>query len=409
MEFPVLPLLESIGADAVAAARQALQNAALVGAQHLLLSTGSLVEVLLRLGLRRESVFLLGKCYSQNREVIGRLQRVGIRVVSGSEPGTPGTFASTIDADTGRLWNEVRIASARTDLDSIIVLDDGGHCLGTIPRDLHRRFRVVGVEQTTSGIRRTPMHDNVPVVSVATCAAKRHFEPPLISRAVLRRLQAFLPRGAASVVGIVGLGPIGSALARDLVASGHRVFVYDRRITQIAGAAWCDGIDQLLERVEVLLGCTGEDSLSACNWQTLKPGTTVVASCSSEDREFVSLLRRAPTDATPPYRARLPLSIKVKNHEFRMLRAGYPINFDGSIESVPAHDIQLTRALLLAAVLQAVGPRAPSTGSGYEMLSPSVQANAVQRWIALSPEKRSLFPPDLLAVAQDVEWFSGNH
>lgn len=406
--FPVLPVLEYLGELATQGTRETLRGAALVGAQHLLLSTGSLIEALLTLGLQPERVFLLGKCYSQNQEVIDRLDRMGIHVVPGSEPGSSDTFGTTIDRDARRLWDDLRGRVDSSNIEALIVLDDGGHCLDTMPPDLRQRFRVVGIEQTTSGIRRRPTLHDPPVISVASCAAKRYFEPRLISKIVLRRLGRFLRLGRRSIaIGVVGLGPIGRALARDIVTTGQPVFVYDREFsseTQVAGVTWCDGIEELLDRVDILLGCTGEDIFNKCNWQTLAPGTKIMGSCSSEDREFASLLRlpgiRNRTDSDE----RADLSITVGPLSCRVLRGGYPINFDGSLESVPTQEIQLTRSLLMAGVLQASVMSTRSVNSQHVMLDPTLQACVVHKWLE-SPACRDLYPPSLLEAAREPAWF----
>ena len=410
MSFPILPLLEDLDECAVPATREALQKTALVGSQHLLLSTGSLIELLLRLGLRQERVCLLGKCYSQNADVISQLDRMGVSVLSGSEPGNPGTFARVIVDDARRLWSVVQKIDL-SGVDTLIVLDDGGHCLDTIPADLRRRFRVVGIEQTTSGIRRTANHDKVPVISVAACAAKRYFEPPLISNAVLQRLKALVPFESTRVtIGVVGLGPIGRASVRDLIASGHPVFVHDRerrRETDVPGAVWCNAIAELLGRVDVLLGCTGDDIFRGFEWQAVPAGTTTLASCSSEDREFASLLRRGTVERGNDG-SRADRSIPLGRRVWRVLRSGYPINFDGSPESVPSQEIQLTRALLAAAVLQASIMRGEVNREQRVMLDPTVQSYIVGEWLARRPERRRMYESALLDIVEDVEWFRQN-
>lgn len=68
-----------------------------------------------------------------------------------------------------------------------------------------------------------------------------------------------------------------------------------------------------------------------------------------------------------------------------MLRGGCPINFDGARESVPAEDIQITRALLLIGVLQAreILARRERQAPVFLPLAPQLQSYAAVEWIRL--------------------------
>lgn len=57
-----------------------LRGAVIVAVQHLLDTTRSLFVFLFEQGVRPEDVFLLGKCYSSNRNVFEQFQKDGVFV-----------------------------------------------------------------------------------------------------------------------------------------------------------------------------------------------------------------------------------------------------------------------------------------------------------------------------------------
>ena len=90
-------------------------------------------------------------------------------------------------------------------------------------------FEVVSVQQTASGMRRKPEPSVLAKIDVARCAAKRHFESKIISEGVLKKVRALDIIQGASKVGVAGVGAVGGALARSLVAKGKQVNLYDAK------------------------------------------------------------------------------------------------------------------------------------------------------------------------------------
>ncbi len=89
----------------------------------------------------------------------------------------------------------------------------------------------------------------------------------------------------------------------------------------------------------------------------------------------------------------------------RILRGGFPINFDDSGESVPANDIQLTRALVLGSVLQAIqffGKSEILDKGGVYALDPQIQSFVIREWLKYQPAHR--FPKDITDKFQNEEW-----
>ncbi len=99
---------------------------------------------------------------------------------------------------------------------------------------------------------------------------------------------------------------------------------------------------------------------------------------------------------------------ETKHLKVEVLNGGYPINFDRSEESVPASDIQITRGLLLSALIQAMlclhrEHREPIHFRSL-MLSPLLQCYVVREWISVNPQAKSLLGSDLLEVFNDESW-----
>jgi hypothetical protein len=104
MAFPTLPVVENLVRTPTPEIRERLSRTTLVAVQHLLESTGSLIDALLRLGLCPKNVFVLGKAYSSNPNVAAELRAKGVSVDPGRMGTTPGEFQEVFRRDVVRLW-----------------------------------------------------------------------------------------------------------------------------------------------------------------------------------------------------------------------------------------------------------------------------------------------------------------
>jgi hypothetical protein len=94
-----------------------------------------------------------------------------------------------------------------------------------------------------------------------------------------------------------------------------------------------------------------------------------------------------------------------------ILRGGFPYNFDDSGESVPANDIQLTRALVLAGVFQAIDYfRNPNVlgKRGLYALDADLQRFVVHEWLQHQPRSRSTVPGNVLSNFEHADWIKAN-
>jgi S-adenosylhomocysteine hydrolase len=408
--FPELPVLESVAGASRDRLNGEWVDTGLVCCQHLLETTGALFERLIQLGFSPNSIFVMGKVYSTNAGVARRLKRLGCHVMPGSPAPRPGAHQMALESDAETLWRDAIAAFRKDGVKRVVVLDDGGVMHFNMPSSVAHEFAVVGIEQTTFGMAHNTQigMGGVPVINVASSAAKRHFEPPLIADAVLRRVTGIVNSfDVRPVCGVLGLGKIGLSVVQSLETENCEVIAHDRngqrlellrrrrqRVTKV----------ELLSRARVVFGCCGADTLTKEDVHGVAKGTRILASCSSGDVEFRSVLladvkwrrsRKGPR-ASPD----LQCAFGFPELRVQVLRSGYPVNFDNTPESVPAMEIQLTRGLLLAAILQArtlllSGAR---KRCGSIMLDPRMQHLVVQTW--RKHTRRAV------GREHDIEWFA---
>jgi len=330
------------------------ERAVLVSVQHLLETTGSLIETLVHLGFVAEDIFITGKLYSTNSEVENRLEAMQVKVYRRTSYDKLGHYKEALEADCSVLWETVETYMTANGIEHAVVLDDGGTLIKTMPYGITDRFKVIGIEQTTSGIDLNLGTLNFPVVNVAGSAVKKLIEPAFISQAVVRKIRHCLFQFQPKRIGVIGFGSIGRALVLDLVRA-YEVMVFDHTIEKLRGvpenAHSVYHEHELFEACDMIIGATGKD-ISRKEWLDAQ-SDKVLISVSSGDVEFNRVLKiigegslssdvLADVEYTTAHGAQLLI-----------LRGGTPVNFDNNIHSVLPEHIQLTRALLLLGVVQA--------------------------------------------------------
>jgi hypothetical protein len=297
--------------------------------------------------------------------------------------------------------------------DALIVLDDGGFCIKGMP--VFQDLPVVGIEQTMSGLALLDASTPCPVIDVASSAAKQWIEPPMISEAVLARLQPY--RLPGSTVGVVGFGNIGKAMTQALGRIQSPIFAFDENIgpeEKSGTTVFCDSLGELYSKSATIFGCTGKDTLAGKGWWPQLAGERLLISCSSQDMEFRSILLSLNDGKHEPVSSQQltsEVTVPLGQGKLRILRGGFPVNYDGSRESVPAADIQMTRGLLLGAILQALSLiESGRTKPVRTMLLPDLQRLVVSEWIQIRASRRTSFEPWLLDkfLQDDLSWIAAN-
>jgi len=398
--FPRLPVLENLLEETGQVPE--LQDTALVALQHVLETTGSMLESLFRIGLDPENVFLTGKIYSEHRDTARKLQReFGITYLEPKPPQRLGTYNQRLDRDALGLWEKVSAASPNTE--KIIALDDGGHLLRNVPPSLLNEYVVTGVEQTTSGVQTL---SPFPVVQVAISAAKSYLEPSLITEAVFEKVKTQIESLPKVPVGVVGLGRIGGAVVRGVLKHRENANTFDKDESlslSLEGAQRCSSLTQLIDRSGVIFGCTGQDISKQETWLSKVQGHKVLISCSSSDVEFRRLLRMTRMHDVENPLAPLELEVPPTGPRLTVLRGGFPINFDRTKESVPAQDIQITRGLLVGGILQATR-KLPQDGADDVALSARLQRRVVRSWFEDQPRRLETYENDVLEKLDSLDW-----
>jgi len=282
----------------------------------------------------------------------------------------------------------------------LLVVDDGAyflrslHLLRVTRPDLARAFagtRVV--EQTTRGHRvvqrsATLIADlELSVVSIARCATKLGFESPFIGAAVSRAIARAVQANADLTDGfrraaVLGFGPVGEAVTTALRRAHEslRIHVVDPdtakhdRIAQEGAAPLTELPDRLAEadRYDLVAGCTGYNAFKL-HERRLLAKHAILASGSSAAVEFnragfIELADAYPDDEIEvlnrdAVRAQGIHATITMRHEggrvMHFLNAGFPVNFDGRMECLPARVIQATHCLLYHAGRQALAAESP--------------------------------------------------
>jgi len=417
--------------DRASAAKFCLdEDTALIAVQHMLEQTVDLFDTVAEMGVRHENIFALGKIYSNSYVVIKTLRKRGVTVVESTMP-EPGKFDQYFEQDCKKLWQVAAEALARRRIKRILVLDDGGFCIITVPPEVLKRYSMCGVEQTSLGMF---LFEEKPppfaVISWARAAVKLEIGGPIFSQCLIDRLTTGLRERRAfqrEQLGLIGLGSIGRAMANLAGREGKRVFFYDprqdlqicpmlrRHITRL------DSLEELMMRCDCVIGCSGRNPFKN-NWPlNHKPGIRLLSG-SGGDQEFgpiINYLKTKPDfhidESTWEVRSELGPCGPIQ-----LAYLGYPYNFvSRAPEAVPTRIVQLETGGLLAALIQArlylkLCEEGHARNRGIHRVSPTAQRFVYEEWLrAMRALKVDIirtfgYHPVMLSAAQYEAWFANN-
>jgi S-adenosylhomocysteine hydrolase len=327
-----------------------------IATQHVQGSFVPLVEAFLELGMAAGSCTVLAKGYSSHPDAVRSVRALGVAVEVRSGFDVCQSYERTLETDI------LAAIAARTHWGRpLLLIDEGGRLVRAMERVGVRRGRVGAVEQTTRGIvlnRARALH--MPVVSVATSGPKRVIESEWIVDSMLQGLQKSLSRAGIDSYGarysVLGLGTIGSRLYDRLRGHGRSVSAFDakpRNLGRFAGdASESSGV------AHVILSSTGTQSLSLVDLERMT-GEVVLVNCGSSDIEFPAAIircRAANSDQENGSLDAWHLSYRydIPRGRLLLLNGGFPINFQGQMDSVPLDKFTLVRTLMLLGAAQAV-------------------------------------------------------
>ncbi len=359
----------------------------IVCAQHLLPSQRPLFTSMVERGCDPKDVFIAGVPYSTNGLVEGALRGDGFWVEDGHSkdpevnvgPHALGEYEKTRARQLDRLI-ERAVERAEATGKKLVVLDDGG----LLNKALHERFphvlpKVRIVEQTTRGLTEAAALDlKAPVVNVAKSPGKNR-EGVFIARSLLQGVadllgEVGLSRLEKTRLCVVGFGTIGAAVAKDAREHGMTVTVVEKSAEKRAEARAArfevaETIADGARDSQVLLGCTGRRSINETDLAALPNGIIVASGSSAEVEIDVATLGRRGRSPLDPRSVHLPETVTaeyamassegplreyfIHGRSVLLARNGRPVNFTRGAEDIPAEQIQLTRALMFQAAVQA--------------------------------------------------------
>ncbi len=168
-----------------------LEKTLIISVQHLCSTTEVLFDSLLDLKLCPENLYVLGKCYSTNPDVLIRLRKKGINALfSSSYFNCTIPFDIDFDRNVDAMIKQVISSNDLFSFEKIIILDDGGHLLERATELLPKGLPLVGIEQTSSGFNRMLSRNlPFPVINLARSWLKLEYESPIIISLILRKLK----------------------------------------------------------------------------------------------------------------------------------------------------------------------------------------------------------------------------
>lgn len=383
-----LPLLDYLDILHAVSKRQAFAGWRCLLVHHFLGSLVPLVDLLHRAGIDRDEIFLVGKAYSSNPEVIADLAGKGYSVVN------------AIDGYTSSIpYDEILTRVLRERLEwlfrkpqKLLLLDDGGKALSLIADCVPQPAPpIAAVELTSRGANAlVGRRLSFPVVNVARSPLKTIIEGRMIALSMIAELECALARWLPNrridemLTTVRGYGAIGRNVADILRSRGSTPRVVEIDEAQ-AACARADGFEvaQHLDG-ELIIGCTGTSSFTPEHVASLQPGALLV-SMGSSDLEFapwryIKLLRPRGQAARAPWK--YMFRGRSRGRCFFLANGGFPIDFSGSIDPIPARLIQITRALLFAGAMQAV----THSAGGLYPLSTTIQEEILTRFEELNDD-----------------------
>lgn len=406
--LPVLrAIIDNVDNDAIGS----LTNIAFVCVQHLLDTTFDLFNSLVELGAKPHNIHIMGKSYSLCEEVVRKIIANNYSYYSLSKATELGSFIKYFEDDIKYMWKTIESSLKKNDIKSIIILDDGGYCIYNMPTNLVKKYFIVAVEQTSSGLTKISNSNlQIPVIEVASSAAKQILESPMIADAVARKIEQLVPIKKKTLnCAVVGLGAIGRAVTNKLLSLKHNVVTYDQdfdKYTINPQITQATTLNKLISASDYIFGCSGHDITEYLDISIINANKCFI-SCSSHDKEFLSLIKNIQENYSYQ-EVNGNIICKLKNNvTIEILQKGFPINFDGSNESVYAQDIQLTRGLLLGGILQAIYLLDKySLGINRYMLDPNIQQFVTTNW-ALHGSAQFV-NNQFLSCFKDINWIKQN-
>lgn len=385
------------------------QNCLVVIHAHILPTFIPLLKRLSAIGFRQKNIFIIGKPYSTVPHVQDEIIRLGFSQHQSGYSFDPGEYDAFSDTLLSRAAKRISEQLSTQRFERVILVDDGGE-LSRYWRKLNpiEKTKVVSIQQTRSGFHAVDSFRNFSIIDVARSYAKRKFESPAIRDGIMKAIDARGVLSGNERVGIIGVGEIGSRIASLLLSRKKRVVIFDNQESATSNfkgenksVVVATDAYKLMQSSDIIFGCTGKSSLPGYAY-SLDDNSKVFVSVSSRDVEFRSLLTNQQFTAKHMSEGDQYGDVSVYNKKrdihHKVLNGGFPINFDRASEYESQRYISITRALILAAVVQALYTPTGSSETLFPRvfkLAPRLQHKIVSRWLGVVKER----PKDYLRPA----------
>jgi S-adenosylhomocysteine hydrolase len=423
--IPKLPILWDMADTAKKAGIGDLSKIAVIGVQHMLPTTGSLIDVMIDgLNINPKNMYFTGKFYSSCPGTEEYIKKRGVSLMRTKIPRKPAQYREQMLETVGDMWDLFQEKINNNGIDAIAIFDEGGYLLESMPKSVRYKYRCSVIEQTTFGLHSHAVGSQLfPLIDVAKSVAKKQLESPLIATAILQRVEEIvveLKLKQNTIFGVIGNGSIGSAITQHLLSHGFTVVIYDESDSAFHGIInrncyRVDNIKKVIAGANVVFSCTGKDVTRNVDIFDIVNDPITLISCSSQDIEFQSFLTKMSRRVTLHFNENATHITCSSNsgHDIKILNNGFPINFDKTAKSDPPQDMQLTRALLLGGLIQGATEATKPVNDGYtlnksahHMLNPYIQQFVVNRWQHSQPEGR--YSKELLDCFNNIAWIKKN-
>lgn len=383
-----LPLLEYVNTKYNIEKSQPFRGYVVLAVQHLLGSTIPFFDMLVRGGAEPGNIHIVGKAYSSHPLVVQELKKNGYQLQIND------IFDYAVDKPYDSILEKNIIATCQKILHNkqpgqkVLIIDDGGKAIKLLQNSFSQITPDVAcIEQTSRGSRVVESLKLLcPVVNVARSEAKTIHESPFIAEAMVHEfLNSLLEWETAGIykplsknVLLLGYGFIGENVANELLFHGFNLKIYDpeekRRNKAIrSGFKVINNPQDVYKHGDIIIGASGTEVLNNIDLSQLSDKTLLV-NMASTDTEFsawnlrplgeiihehiLSIDTKYLQEKMPlPWRCLYKIELDKKN--LYLANGGFPSDFSGKINPIPAKKIQLTSALLLYGSLQAIQVKNP--------------------------------------------------
>jgi len=339
-------------------------------------------------GVKPDDIYVVGKAYSSHPLIANELKRRGYHIDDDT------LFDSKEDQPYDSILEEHIISSCNSLLTGMnnktkgLIIDDGGKAIKLLHKSYPDKAKYFHcVEQTSGGARVVELLTlKCPVVNVARSEAKTVHESPFIAKSMVHEFISSLERwDCANIylpksknVLLLGFGFIGENVAEELRYHGFTLTIYDPDKNKLLKASLkgfmiSGDVDIIYKNADIIVGTTGTQVIPEKDLEKLRPGVFLV-NMASTDTEFSAwnlrplgkvVHQHILASDTQYISNKIPLpwrslyKVNLLTKYIYLVNGGFPTDFSGKVNPIPANNIQLTTALLLRGALQSVNTRSP--------------------------------------------------